>query len=245
MFKLYLKALLKKVPVAFTQNQKYDAQTRQIIKKVCNTYSNCVDVGCHKGESLDEILQFAPLGNHYCFEPLPDLYKALLQKEYPPNCHFYELGLSSDKSVTTFNYVISNPAYSGFVKRDYDHKDEIDTTIQVNTDLLDNIIPKHTKVAFIKIDVEGAELWVLKGAIQTLKTSKPVVVFEYGLGAADHYGSKPEDIFHLLTCEANMDISLLKNWLRGNPPLSLSEFKKQYFERRNYYFIAYPKASSI
>ncbi len=54
--------------------------------------------------------------------------------------------------------------------------------IKVETDTLDNMIKenkiKPDDISFMKIDVEGAELDVLKGATNILKKGKPVIVFE-------------------------------------------------------------------
>ena len=108
-----IKALLKKLPIAFTKNQRYDRQTVEVIRRICKRNSNCVDVGCHKGEMLEIILKYAPEGIHFGFEPLPGLFQNL-QGKFPSNCKIYELGLSNKKGETSFNYVISNPSYSGF-----------------------------------------------------------------------------------------------------------------------------------
>jgi FkbM family methyltransferase len=236
--KEYIKNAVKKIPFAFTKNQQYDQQTKAILKKHLRKTSNCIDVGCHKGEMLDEILKFAPEGQHYCFEPIPHLYDEL-PKKFGQNCHFYCLGLSDTKGETSFNYVISNPSYSGFERREYDKPDEKDTLIQVKTDLLDNIIPSDITIDFIKIDVEGAELQVLLGAKQLIKRCHPVIVFEHGMGAADVYGTTPQQVYQFLVHECCMKISLMKDWLCDKTPLSEVAFIKQFEKKENYYFIAY------
>src|SRR5690606_22337388 len=98
----------------------------------------------------------------------------------------------------SFNYVVSNPSYSGLVKRKYDRPDEKDTTIEVETDLLDNVLPDDYKPTLIKIDVEGGELRVLEGAKSIIAKTKPVIIFEHGIGASDMYGATPEQVFTLL-----------------------------------------------
>jgi FkbM family methyltransferase len=234
-----IKQVIKKLPIAFTKNQRYDAQTIRILRKICRPDSNCIDVGCHKGEMLDKILVFAPKGQHYCFEPLPDLYEGLIHKKYPANCHFFQTALSYEKGSTSFNYVISNPSYSGLLRRRYDRIDEEDTLITVKTDLLDNIIPPDMPLDFIKIDVEGAEMLVLKGAEKTIQRCRPIVVFEHGLGGSDVYGTTPKQIFAFFE-KCGMKISLMKNWLDKKPPLSIADFEEQFYQSKNYYFIAYP-----
>jgi FkbM family methyltransferase len=234
-----IKKIVKILPIAFTKNQRYDAQTIRILRKICRPDSNCIDVGCHKGEMLDKILVFAPKGQHYCFEPLPDLFQGLLNNKYPPNCHFYDTALSYEKGETSFNYVITNPSYSGLLRRKYDRPDEEDTLITVQTDLLDHILAADIHIDFIKIDVEGAEMLVLKGAEKTIKRCQPIVVFEHGLGASDVYGTSPKQVFDFFE-KCGMKISLMKSWLDQQPPLSMQAFEEQFYQSKNYYFIAYP-----
>lgn len=238
--KAFIKAIIKKIPIAFTRNQQYDNQTLAIIQKVCKPDSNTLDVGCHKGEILTLICKYAPNGIHYGFEPIPDLFKNLSTILAGKNCRLENVALTDKKGTASFNYVISNPAYSGLVKRKYDKKNEEDTTIEVQTDLLDNIVPEDLKIDLIKIDVEGGELGVLKGGVKTITRNKPVIIFEHGLGASDFYNTKPEDVYSLLT-GCGLKISTMKNWLQQNgKSFSIEEFKDQYYQRRNYYFIAYP-----
>ncbi|MBL7717191.1 MAG: FkbM family methyltransferase [Flavipsychrobacter sp.] len=235
-----IKKLIKKIPIAFTKNQQYDKQTLQIIKKVCNASSNCIDVGAHKGEVLDQILKFAPKGTHFAFEPIPSLYEGLKEKYRSlPNCRIHDIALSNNKGTSTFNYVVSNPSYSGLVKRKYDRDNEQDTQITVKTDLMDDVIPAGTKIALVKIDVEGGELLVMEGARRVLSENKPIVIFEHGLGASDFYGSTPEKLYQLLA-GCGLKISRLKDWLSGDNPLSLQQFQDIYSKNSEYYFVAHP-----
>jgi len=232
-----LKKYIKKLPIAFTKNQRYDAWTDQIIKKVCQPQSNSVDVGCHKGEVLETILKAAPNGHHYCFEPLPDMFENLQKNFADQPCTFHEIALSDSVGETTFNYVVSNPSYSGIKKRKYDKPNEKDTQITVQMDLLDNIIPLEKKIDFIKIDVEGAEFLVMKGASKIIDKWKPVVVFEHGIGGADIYGIRPESVFDFYE-EKGMKISLLNHFLKGKSAFSKAEFVEQFDKGLNYYFVA-------
>lgn len=236
----FIKHLIKKLPVDITLNQKYDTQTRKVIEKHCSANSNCIDVGCHKGEIMDLFLQYAPNGHHIGFEPIPALFENLrLKYAGHAHCTVSDIALSNQKGTSSFNYVVSNPAYSGLVKRTYDRKDEKDTSISVITDLLDNVIPAGHKTDLIKIDVEGGEYQVLKGAVNTLKNAKPIVIFEHGLGASDCYGTTPQQVFELFR-ECNYEITTMDSWLKGKKCFSLAEFEEQYHKAINYYFLAYP-----
>lgn len=103
---------------------------------------------------------------------------------------------------------------------------------------LDSVIPNSTKVDFIKIDVEGGEFNVLKGAKNILTKDNPVIIFEFGLGASNFYGTTPNDIFDYFA-SINYKISLLDKWLKKEDSLSKEEFSVIYNKNKEYYFIAY------
>ena len=92
----------------------------------------------------------------------------------------------------------------------------------------------------MKIDVEGAEFRVMKGGVATLKRCKPVIIFEFGLGAADFYNSKPNELHAFLTRECGMKISTLKGFLDHAPELSESGFCSMFNEGSEYYFVGHP-----
>ena len=236
---LQLKRLVKKLPVSITKNQLYDQQTKQIIRRTCKVSSNSIDVGTHTGDILDLLLQQSPNGTHFGFEPIPVLYQQL-QTKYSSNhnVHLYDYALCNSNGSTSFNYVTSNPSYSGIKKRSYDRKGETDTAIEVKTAKLDDLLlQKATKIDFIKIDVEGGELDVLKGASGLLNRDKPVVIFECGLGGTDIYAATPAQLFDFFETHG-FHISLLHSYLKNKPALTQAEFEEQYYKKLNYYFVA-------
>lgn len=236
-----IKELVKKFsPVPLSKNHHYDRLTVKILKAYLRSDSNCIDVGCHRGEILDMILDFAPQGLHYGFEPIPPLHDFLKNKfSQQPNCKIRSEALSDKKSSTSFNYVVSNPAYSGLIKRSYDRKNEVDEVIQVETIPLDDVLPKDHKVDFIKIDVEGGEYQVLNGARRTISDHQPIVIFEHGIGASDHYGTTPSQVFEFFD-STGLKISTLQSYVKEDKPMSEAEFVHQYNSKANFYFIAHP-----
>jgi len=234
-----IKKWLKRLPFALSKNHRYDLQSEKVLKRFLKPDSVAIDIGCHEGEFLDLILKYAPNGRHLAFEPLPDFYEKLKVK-YEPSCQVFNVALSDKKGKSTFNYVVSNPAYSGLLKRKYDKENEQDTTILVNTGRLDDYTHPQKKINLIKIDVEGGELQVLKGALNTLKRDQPVVIFEHGLGAADVYNTQPALIYQLLADKCQLQISTMEKLLKGKPSLSLAEFQSHFYQKTDYYFIAYP-----
>jgi len=233
-----LKKWLKRIPFPITKNHRYDLEAKKVLKRVLTPQSNCLDVGCHEGEFIDLFLKYAPNGQHIGFEPLPDFYQRLTEN-YPNNCQFYNVALSDSQGESTFNYVISNPAYSGLQKRKYDKKGERDTSITVQKERLDGLLPVDLAVHFIKIDVEGGEYQVLKGATKTIKKHHPIIIFEHGLGAADIYGTTPEMLYDLLVETCGMQVSLMTYWLKGQAAMDKATFCRHFYEGLDYYYIAY------
>ncbi|HSN50537.1 MAG TPA: FkbM family methyltransferase [Bacteroidales bacterium] len=234
-----LKLLLFKFQIPATDNIRYDIYTKKIMQQVLRKDTNTLDIGCHKGEILDEILMYAPDGIHYAFEPLPHLFADLQKKYYQPAVHLSDIALFDKKGTTSFQYVINDPAYSGIRKRKYNKEVQI-TELTVKTDLLDNVIPDDVKIGFIKIDVEGAEYPVLKGGIESIRRSRPIIIFECGLGAADYYGTKPEEMYGLLSSDCGLRIRTMKGFLKNHPALTEKEFSKLFSTGGEYYFIASP-----
>ncbi len=223
------------------KNTYYDKLTELVMERVLEPTSVCIDVGAHEGSILQLMIKYALNGTFFAFEPLPQFYEVLVQKFRKSNIHIYNLALSDSAGESSFNYVISNPAYSGLKKRRYDRPHEEDTQITVKTEMLDTILSneKTGKVSFIKIDVEGAEYFVMKGAQERIKNDKPIIVFEHGMGGSDYYDKRPEDIYHLLCDACGLRISLLSHWLQKKQSLNLDTFCDQYYKGKNYYFIAH------
>lgn len=217
-------------------NYRYDAETIEIIKKL-GTSANCIDVGAHKGDILTDILRYCPQGKHFAFEPLPHLFQEL-KKNYSGKCNVYPYALSDENGTTQFNYVITNPAYSGILKRKYDRPVEEDTLITVEKRKLDDVIPAAIPIHFIKIDVEGAEFGVVKGASRILSHYKPMIIYEQGKGGSDIYGTEPAVFFDYMS-SFGYKISLMDYYLRGALPFSKEEYCFQFEKGYNFYFIAY------
>ena len=215
---------------------KYDYQTVEVIKKTLTEKSNWIDIGAHKGHILRELLSVAPNGNSFAFEPIPYLYKRL-QSKYGKKVKVFDTALSDQKGEKTFTLFVDRPAFSGFNKRSAENN-YVTQSLVVQVDRLDNIIDQSINIDIIKIDVEGAEMEVLKGAERILKSSKPIILFEFGMGGADVYDTTPEMIYDYLT-DCGLVLSTLEQFLKNRQPFNRIEFIGQYTKAYNYFFIAY------
>lgn len=233
-----IKKLIKRSPIPLTKNHRYDLETKRIIRQL-KSDSNCVDVGCFKGEILKLMLEAAPLGQHFGLEPIPELFEELKRKfSHFEQCTLLNLAASNASGMSDFNFVTSNPSYSGLRRRDYDKPNERDRLIRVRTAKLDDLIPEEIQIDLVKIDVEGAELLVLEGAARLIEQQKPLVIFEHGLGASNHYDATPKQIYAFFTGKG-MFVSNLGSYLKKRKKLSVREFEAQYHGKKHYYFIAH------
>lgn len=234
-----VKWIIHHFPVALTRNEKYDRLTAAIIKKICRSHSVCIDAGAHTGKILLQMIKQAPRRKHWAFEPIPQLFH-LLKKKYGSAVYVYPYALSNLQGTAAFNLVTTNMAYSGLMKRKYD-KPEKDTSIQVKTELLDNIIPATVKIELIKIDVEGAELQVLQGAINTIRRCKPVILLEFGRAGSEAYGYDDQIMFDFIDHNLYYDIFTVKAYCINKPALSRHAFHLFYKNGKEYFFVAAPR----
>lgn len=236
---MIIKELLREFLITFhidlTKNLKYDRLTNQIMKQVINKNSNCIDIGCHKGEMLQKIVQIAPNGNHFAFEPIPFMFQKL-KNQFQYHVEIYPYALSDESGFSTFQFVKNAPAYSGLKVRKYAIEHPEIEQIHVEMKQLDEIIPATTKIHFIKIDVEGAEFSVLKGAKNLIKRDAPIIVFECGLGASDYYNTDPIELFTFIE-SVDLQIYTLEQFVKNKKSLTKEQFNKMYETNSEYYFI--------
>ncbi|MDG2228364.1 MAG: FkbM family methyltransferase [Flavobacteriales bacterium] len=226
---------MKRTFSKFIKERKYDALIKKIMRIVLEEDSSFIDVGCYRGNFLIEANKFAPSGAHIGFEPIPEIYTKVIKTLGGVN-DIRQLGLSDERGETTFNYVKSNPLYSGIKKRNYPGKESIEELV-IKVDTLDHQLFQSPRVDLIKIDVEGAELNVLKGGINTITKFNPVIVFEYEQGASDVYGVTPAEIWSFFD-KVKYSIYTLKNFIDNPLPLSFSKFTEIYNSNDEHFFVA-------
>src|SRR5688572_5217862 len=205
------------------RNARYDALTTDIIKRVLGPRSNAIDVGCFRGKLLQEIVSQAPLGQHVAFEPNPALAAAL--RERFPGVTVHQVAVADEPGTSQFHVLTQMPAQSGLLMRPIEGESDVEV-IEVAVETIDRMQPDDWPVDLIKIDVEGAEVNVLGGAVETLRRWRPVVVFEHGVTTSRPYGTSPEMLFDLLA-SCHLDVWLLDDWLDGKAPFTRAGFLRE------------------
>jgi FkbM family methyltransferase len=201
-----------------------DHAMRIVLATVLHADSNAIDVGANEGLVLESIVRAAPAGDHIAYEPIPGLQERL-QRRFP-SVDVRRAALYDAAGTVPFTHVLDESTRSGLRRRtDLQVGPDRLREIQVRTERLDDALAGDYRPALIKIDVEGAELGVLRGAAATLERHRPFVLFEHGVGGADLYGAHPADVFDVLDC-AGLRIFDLD----GEGPYSRARFEETFTE---------------
>lgn len=117
----------------------------------------------------------------HVFEPLPKnilKIKELMSLNPKLNIHLHEEAVSNSLGISKF--IVVNDDSMGKLEVSSFNKALRSSEVNVNTTTLDYFVfdLKNPPPNLIKIDVEGAEINVLNGAIQTLKLFSPCILIE-------------------------------------------------------------------
>lgn len=145
-----------------------------------------VDVGANYGNYTLMLLRAFPGASIISFEPVPETYLALQQAVYGKAVRCLPLGLSDRASTSSiFDYGDASHAAHASVYADVLqvlHKASKIREIQINLTTLDEFCSgeKIEKIDFLKVDTEGNELAVLRGAANMISSgSIPLIQFEF------------------------------------------------------------------
>ncbi|NMG29131.1 FkbM family methyltransferase [Aromatoleum evansii] len=169
----------------------YEALLENCYTKWVRPGDTVVDVGAHHGRHLSKFVECVGVaGKVMGFEPLPLQFDYLKNNFCISNVWIKNLALCNDIGSSWFTYAEGSPQESGLRNRIFqDPQNARPIQILVETTKLDTFIEDLPSLSFIKIDVEGAEMEVLKGAGGVLERYRPIVSVEYGRGSYSAYGN--------------------------------------------------------
>ena len=165
--KLYIRRLVLKEWIKGRTDIKF-------LKYLINKNHNSLDIGAYKGVYTYFISKYSRMV--YAFEPNPKSYKILKR--------------TVDKNVKVLPYALSDKSSYNFLKipkgkKGYSNQggsirnvklDKNYGKLKIETKKIDDL--KLKNIGFIKIDAEGVELKVLKGAKKLIKKYKPNLLIE-------------------------------------------------------------------
>lgn len=207
----------------------YEAHETDMVLRLMPASGCFVDIGANVGWYSILVAKAVPGATVYAFEPIPSTYQLLMENillngagEIHP--HNFALGAAEDQLDFYF------------------HPENSDSASQVNIlgrpDAQKLVVPVHKlddvaasenlKIDFIKCDVEGAELMVVRGALQTIKRDRPILFLEMLRKWSAKFGYHPNEIIDLLSALGyhcfRLDTDSLRRQLRVDEQTTATNF---------------------
>ena len=160
----------------------FDQWVVKRVKNFCEKGKSIIDVGAHFGQMTVLFSKMAcQVYSCECFPPYADVLKANINKNGCENVDVIEKVVYSSCGEK-INYIM--PPQSPDIEGEYrcfgsygvDPTLE-DSDYQLETITLDSLGIED--VGFIKIDAQGCDLEVIKGAVGLIEKHKPFIIFEY------------------------------------------------------------------
>lgn len=192
------------VPYAVMAGKDFEKEEMKIVKKVLSYLPEnavCFDVGANIGWYTLHIKKEHPKMEVYSFEPSPITYERLcnnmllngLSKEKCINAGFFK-----EEGEMEFYYDPNGSGASSLVNlRERENVRKIVVSMTEMDKWRD--INQVDGPEFIKCDVEGAELFVYQGGLETIKQYKPIIFSEMLRKWSAKFGYHPNDIIQLLS----------------------------------------------
>jgi FkbM family methyltransferase len=218
-----------------------DQMAFRLITRLCERNKTFIDVGAHIGSVLSEVKRHDPTIKLIAIEAIPQ--KVAKLRQVFPGIELHECAAGDASGEISFFIDLKQSGYSSLGKHAHSNADRLQAiTVQVKR--LDEILVTNDADA-IKIDVEGAELGVLRGSINLLKKCRPVVMFESAPQVEDGLGYTKEAMYEFLTSNG-FSILAPNRVAHDDPGLSMQGFlESHWYPRRTTNYFAIPTERRI
>jgi|TARA_B100001540_G_scaffold120332_1_gene107554 FkbM family methyltransferase len=164
-----------------------DEKELQLLKKIIIPETDTIDIGVYRGVYSYEMAKYSKMV--HAFEPNPIIFKdiELNLSKIIKNINLYNFALSDKENKVLLKVPIRNKNYDKSNYEEYFqmgratiHEQNVMgdiETFEIKSKKLDNFTFSN-RISFIKIDVEGHEMSVIKGAENTIKQYKPTLLVE-------------------------------------------------------------------
>lgn len=180
-----------------------------------------VDIGANQGEFTLFAASKLKRGRVIAFEPVSKQYSSLrknIELNGFLNVETYQFGLSDKEgtfpvytSISENNHHGKNEGLSSLYKSEV--QDTFEEEIQLK--IFDIYFKEQLeRIDFIKIDIEGAELYALKGMESHIQKYKPVILIEMGEEAFNSAGYSIDDVLEFMRGHGYSLYSLNRGELR-------------------------------
>lgn len=189
----------RSVPLEILNFGDYEPAELRMMGNFIKKDSVIIDIGANIGWYSLNLARRVPDGCIIAFEPIPGTFEYLKKNiavNKITNIKALNFGLSDRAGTLGFYY---DPKFTVAASLRNLHGNSKRKKVLCRVRRLDDFILTMTpRIDFIKCDVEGAELFVIKGALEVLKKTKPVMLLEMLRKWSVKFGYHPNEIIDLL-----------------------------------------------
>lgn len=185
---------------------------REYLQRGCSV----VDVGAHHGMHSRRMMRYLRPSHLVLVEPISELANGLrreFRNKKQVDVRQVALGVEAKKATFVVNDL--SPGESGLLERRYQAARQQTRSIDVVVERLDDWDLPFV-VDFMKIDVEGGEVDVLRGGRQFLSRNRPILSVEYGADSYSAYGWNSSTLYEFAVHNRYQAADLFGNLIRAD-----------------------------
>lgn len=186
-------------PIEILNFSYFEKNDFPMMLKLIDENTSFYDVGANIGWISLNVSKLKKRVKVYAFEPIPETFNALKENiiiNEAVNVKSFNFGFSDEEKETIFYF---NPEESVSASEANISKGKRVRKIRCKLKKMDNFTnKKNLKVDFIKCDVEGAEIFVIKGGLETIRKYKPVIFLEMLRKWSKKFNYSPNEIIKIL-----------------------------------------------
>jgi len=247
LFKLFGKSAYAKfqfyAKIKDIDNKLVEEKEMELLPYFLSKDAECIDIGANYAYYTIAMGQQSK--KVYAYEPIPFTHKvcAMLIKHYKlANVHLFLQGVGEANEVKTFNVPVvdfggisAGQAHMAERNNELEGKEQHyqfdkNEAYQCQVVALDTAITDATNISFVKMDIEGAEYFALKGMQQLLHKHKPAILIEINPFFLEGFGIKEQDLRNFFSTAG------YKTFMYNQVSKKLESFTDAYFES-NYILI--------
>lgn len=223
------------VPFELLNFGEYEQEELEIFDQIIDTESVLFDIGANIGwYSLNWAKQF-PSCTIHAFEPISETHQLCAKNfelNHAQNIHLHQLAIS-DKDGPQEYFFSSEASVLASSENIMDYENA--KKVSVNVETLDTFVGNNMSGAHIdllKCDVEGGEFATVKGAVETIRRDKPIIVLELFHEWSKKFDYHPDEVLRFLE-----DLGYSAFLPKVGKLEPVQHYLGEGFSRQNYFFL--------
>jgi FkbM family methyltransferase len=175
----------------------YEGILEQTYRRLIRPGDHVLDIGAHSGRHTSVFADLVgAAGQVHAVEPLPEAVRLLRLRGLPGQVHIHRTAIGEQAGTADFVHARGTPEESGLRLKAYNRPDLVTPTmIQVPITPLDALAAAFPRLDFMKVDVEGGEIGVLRSGRAIVARTRPWITVEYGYPGYSAFGLAQRALF--------------------------------------------------